>query len=537
MISTALVAWGFAAALCRRRVAPTDALSLTSKVISDTQYPSDEGSRTVLTFHDFLAEPNINAWLSEIPGLDLEHPRLGELLKYVPLRVEINISSAQRIGGFVGKAAAGGFVAFNLVNLDDSGDSYSSSLLLILHYDTGKIARAYPTFAVTPDTHYCGLKLKDPRTFLLAGDLGVTESGPKYLFDWLNGTLRELSDGLMSNCHDVQWSYSGDNVWFPGTAGRVLETSSIDGRIVQEISLRSTDAADINHVDLIEKDTIVIASSRLSNAIIKADVGTGEVDWIAGGPNGTMYMRDLAGRVYEPGTSALFMGQHNAEFFGEQEYAMFDNSYESGNASRLLVVEIDESQNEVREVWDYAFAKFPWGYSPIFGDNDRLPTGNYLASFWPSVLSGEEFEDVRYEAKIVEVERESKVAVWTAEFFGELDGCDQNECTRDRMCGWKMYSVERFYDAPLITDISCPEPGVVSFTAFNNFKQNNRYPGTAIVTDVTGVKIAHQQFEWTPHWRPTNVVVLFDGHSVGKLELVVTNQFGVSTGIDFECVE
>lgn len=540
LMSTALIAWGFATALCKRRVAPTDALSLTAKELADSHYTSHEGTTTVLTFNDFLAEPNIVAWLSEIPGLDLEHASLGEVLRYVPLRVEINISAAKRIGGDVGKAAAGGFVAFDLVNLDGSGHSYSSSLLLILHYDTGKIARVYPTFAQAPQTHYCGLKLKDPRTLLLAGDLGISENGPKYLFDWRNGTLRELSDGLSSNCHDVQWGYSGDSIWFPGTAGVIIKASSIDGQIMQEIELIGTDAADINHVDLIENDTMVIASSRLSDAIIKAKADTGEVNWIAGGPNGTMYMRDLAGRVYEPGTSALFMGQHNAEYFGEQEYAMFDNSYESGNASRLLIVEIDETQNEVREVWDYSFAKYPWGYSPIFGDNDRLPTGNFLASFWPSVLSGEAYENIRYEAKIVEIERQSKAVVWSADFFGELDGCDSSECVRDRFCGWKMYSVERFYEAPLVTEISCPEPGVVSFTAFNNFKQNNRYPGAASVIDRTGVEIARQQFEWTPHWRPTNVVVVFDPgdpHSAGDLDLVVTNQFGDSTSVELECVK
>ena len=64
--------------------------------------------------------------------------------------------------------------------------------------------------------------------------------------------------------------------------------------------------------------------------------------WTVGGMNGDYVLYDLDGTKYHAGHS-LWVGQHNAEYFGDDEYMMFDNQYEQGESSRMLVVEIDEA--------------------------------------------------------------------------------------------------------------------------------------------------------------------------------------------------
>merc|ERR1711988_1115572 len=104
-------------------------------------------------------------------------------------------------------------------------------------------------------------------------------------------------------------------------------------------------------------------------------MNTEEVDWIAGGEYGTLRIERLNG-VTEKAGATLFYGQHNAEYFGDEEYMMFDNNYETGNTSRMLIVKIDQQEKKMTELWEYSMAPYPWGYTPYFGDNDRLPTGN-----------------------------------------------------------------------------------------------------------------------------------------------------------------
>ena len=71
---------------------------------------------------------------------------------------------------------------------------------------------------------------------------------------------------------------------------------------------------------------------------------------------------------------------------------MFDNEYETGNVSRLLMVTYDpatsydttnDSDGDNRTAaylsWEYPLSE----NSPHFGDHDRLPTGNLLGCYWP----------------------------------------------------------------------------------------------------------------------------------------------------------
>lgn len=76
---------------------------------------------------------------------------------------------------------------------------------------------------------------------------------------------------------------------------------------------------------LIIQDSIAIISSRITNAIVKVNLTSDEVLWVAGGPNGTMDLIDENGKHFEAGKVDLWKGQHNVEYIGNDEYAMFDD--------------------------------------------------------------------------------------------------------------------------------------------------------------------------------------------------------------------
>ena len=78
---------------------------------------------------------------------------------------------------------------------------------------------------------------------------------------------------------------------------------------------------------------------------------TGENIWTLGGPDGMFAIRD-EDNVEWPAGSSLWVGQHNAEFFGEDEYCMFDNQYNTGNNSRMLCVVLDEERGAAHLSWE-----------------------------------------------------------------------------------------------------------------------------------------------------------------------------------------
>ncbi|KAH8047196.1 voltage-gated potassium channel [Aureococcus anophagefferens] len=296
----------------------------------------------------------------------------------------------------------------------------------------------FPTFIVQDKMHVDALK---PRDGLAAhgGQHQHDRGGPVYAWNWRTDNLTRASGGNYGvNSHDVH---------------------------------------------LIQGNTKAIFSSRLTDALIKYDVETQAVDWICGGSYGEFDLYDIRGVKHAPG-SKLWAGQHNAEYFGNNLYFMFDNMYDQERPSRALIVEIDEDARTAREVWEYIYAAYPGGYSPMFGDNDQLPTGNV---------------------------------------------------------GWKC-SAERFYDAPLIYNASCVG-GDLSFVTHNSFKQNDEYSGTYVLrttqgvtpADDGGVDVTSGVVTWLPHWLATTVTGTYDAAGYDELELTVTNQYGDSATKTLTC--
>jgi len=264
-------------------------------------------------------------------------------------------------------------------------------------------------------------------------------------------------------------------------------------------------------------------SSRQTDAIQKVRVSTGEVLWTLGGEYGDYDIVDLEGNTWAAGSS-VWVGQHNAEYFGDDEFCMFDNQeYQTNqNTSRLLCVKLDETTAKAH----VTFTKDMPGYSPHFGDNDRLPTGNQLGIFWPEYA----YFDDQYDILATEIDRETNQVAWQMKFCSERIKIDSGYYDRGgNGDGWTSFSIERFYTAPLIWNAVCDsEASTVSFQTTNNFKQNNAYNATYSISDSSSTLVDEKVFMFTPHWRETNVTHTFDSSSSlsGDLTVAVTNQWG-----------
>ena len=288
----------------------------------------------------------------------------------------------------------------------------------------------------------------------------------------------------------------------------------------------SKDVDDINHVQAIDDDAYLIISSRMTNTIYKVYANNGSKIWALGGDDGEFGIVGSDGTYYAPGES-YWVGQHNAEYIGNDEYAMFDNNYDEasigGSAnSRLIVVEVNESTYEANVTFQYDLDV----YSNIFGDNDRLPTGNLLACYWTSDSMD---YDNQFSAKIVEVVRDSSEVAFEVKITSTA--MTEAECP-DEVCmikdGFFMYSVERFYEAPLVYSYGYDaKTGVVSFTTANTYKQSSRYAATWTVTAADGT-VYSGTFDYKAYWRETDVDAATVKGLDGDLTLTVTNAHGTT---------
>ncbi|KAH8060053.1 voltage-gated potassium channel [Aureococcus anophagefferens] len=348
-----------------------------------------------LTYADFLAVDEVCKYVRQQEGEDCYDVAAATLLNYVPRRVELTVDRAL-VEGSVGAQAAEGYVAFNIVWMDESDEEFSS-WLVVLDY-AGAIRTMVP--------FYEG---------------------------------KSLSTASI-NIHDLQKAKDGSAFWSAIKSEEIQKTcvdtnkACADSTTSAIAGVPSKDVDDINHVQPIEDDAKIVISSRSTNAIYKVWASNMTKIWALGGDDG-----DFAQR----------------EYVGDDEYAMFDNNYDRAQRnSRLLVVEAADGAANASVVWEYDVGV----YSQMFGDNDRLPTGNMFACWWPSeTINGSD----AYEARVAEITRSTMETAFQLDIFGK--------------------------ETPLVWDVAC-DGRDLSFKVANNFKQASAYDGTYAATSAKGTR-------------------------------------------------
>ena len=481
----------------------------------------DDAVTTTITRDDLLAYDEVCKWVKDTEGVDdcysVKDARLNSL---VPSKIEIAIRSSL-LEGSIGSQAAKGYIAYNMVfNEDDSACSASWFIIMSMK---GEIKTIVPLAVDGEVGRAAGLKNWNDDYLLFAAAKQMKFGGNPYKMDWKTGDYSELCDASVDT-HDVQRSTTTDDaIWYP-KGSKYERASTSTGEVTFSSDVPGT-VEDLNHVQVLADDEYAIFSSRLTNTIIKAKVSSdSKAVWYLGGDDGEFTLTDLDGYTYAAGHS-YWKGQHNAEYIGEDQYAMFDNNYDHETAgSRLLVVQVDEDAMTAEIVFEYATGT----YTKVGGDNDLVPTGNFIATWWQSDTYS---ADDTYDSAIVEVTTDSEVA-FEAKFYSDRE-CSDDECSIDDE-SWYAYSVERFYEYPVVYSVSCTEGSTLSFTAHDTHKSTAETSATYKIYDASGSLMTKGDFDFAAHWRAADVDV--SSSSIpSKGTLAVVNQYGSTATETFEC--
>ena len=113
--------------------------------------------------------------------------------------------------------------------------------------------------------------------------------------------------------------------------------------------------------------------------------------------------------------------------------------------------------------------------------------------------------------------------------------CERGACALGARGGWRIESVERFYEAPLVRNATCAG-GRLRFDARDAFAQARAAPGSYRVLSAAGDVLEDGALAFEPGWAPATVAVELAG-SHAEVRLVVTNMWGDQTVQDVECDE
>ena len=377
-----------------------------------------------------------------------------------------------------------------------------------------------------------GFKSWNDREFLIAAGVDTSWDGYLYKFDWRTGNFTLLLDEMV-DVHDAQRAADGDRAWVLLSGEYEFGEVSLDGDATElETKVERVASADLdfNHLQLVDDDAHAVISSRTDSTIYKCDPAADQSPkvWALGGPDGDYDIVGLDGTVYPAGDS-YWSGQHNAEYIGDDEYAMFNNNWPVGvgptNNSELLIVHLDPADTYATVVWSYDTNT----KTEEYGDNDLLPTGNMLGCWWQTVSRSVEDD---YECKIVEVVRNTSELAVEIEFFGGEE-CTAGTCLVN--ASWYTYSVERFFPRPLVYDVKCAD-GFLAFTTQDTFKRSDAQAGTFQVYDAAyGLVVDAVAFSYVAHWRPTYLNASIGATAGFAGHLVVANAFGTNRTVAFSC--
>jgi hypothetical protein len=482
---------------------------------------------------------------SELSGVNDE----DMLEKYLPSVIEVRYDPSLLDAEEFDQAR----VTFNLYLPDNDGanknDDTLASYLIVAKLDGTPLS-----VVVTTDlddgprsTHFAALKLTAPDTIIGMSNTWCSEIGTAYVWKWKEGAegIFALNAAVVGGSHDISVSYkapTGDDgvpaaYWLPGTAEstNLDEHDAATGAVLR--SFPATQSGYMNHAQIFEKDTRALISYRLANTVAMFDMETGEELWSAGGTGGTLDLINLDGSRIPAGTNSIWYGQHNAEYFGDESVYLFDNAYERETPSRLIKVRVDVEAKTATVEWAHViFDSYPHGYSDVFGDADRLPSGNVLATWFTGALYPEKGLD--FDAQIVQITPDHETA-WSMAFkntqyvLGGAPCVAEGDagCERSIKTGWKMYSAEMFYEGPRVKNAAVAD-ATLMFSAAAAFKRKEASDATWTLAADEAV-LATGAFSFPAYHRAVDAEFALPAAPPAgvPLTLTVSDEFGSTTTV------
>ena len=522
-------------------------------------YATDTRVRCEYPGEVFLELPNVAAYFESV-GVD----RAGALHSYLPEKyaVEYDVGAADEgalaFGLYLPECDSCGEA---IMDADDQvydavrGDGTYMTFLIVAAFD-GAILRA----AVVTDfddgygsTRVDAVKMHDPETVVAYTNVDRTESGYLYTWAWASDEApRRVNDHWTSSSHDVQLGPPVDSAVYPSayywqpddtvfTKRRISDGEILERYDIGDICILPAEddsvmpGGSMNHLQLIDDEQFAFISCRCGS-ILLYELAARRPVWIAGGEYATLdvSVADGVELTARKAVDVPWFGQHNAELFGDAVY-MFDNGYTMLRPSRVLRVAIDETAGTAVVDWAYEIPfDYPYGYAEIFGDADLLPSGNVLTCYWPMRLAPS--LGVLADATFLEVTPAGGIA-WRADFYdtgattaGPCEDDSNPGCERNKHVGWKAYSLERFYAAPLVRDATI-DGSAVEFTAHAALKRAHPGDGAWALLDGDGVAMKTGSFTFATQQMATRVAVRAPTSDAAAAKLRVSDEWGQTTDV------
>jgi hypothetical protein len=174
----------------------------------------------------------------------------------------------------------------------------------------------------------------------------------------------------------------------------------------------SYDWTHANSLLLSEDEQAWILLVRHYDAVMRIDRGTGEIDWIFGGPHSDIFVELLEPPIDHGHTS----------WFRNGELLVFDNgAHREPQVSRLVGYQIDESARTATQTLTWEDGDDT--YSEWLGDVIALPHGNLLSSW---TTAGRVLETTREGEIVWELDSEAYTGtgrlLWLEGFYGSPEG-------------------------------------------------------------------------------------------------------------------
>ena len=341
-------------------------------------------------------------------------------------------------------------------------------------------------------------------------------------------TSGEMWDGLPVIYDTItEYNWDGDLLWEWDARVHYPFNSTIHTFLGHNYTFRGY--ADWMHANSFVWDKIentIWLNVRNQDTLLKIDKDTDEIIWKAG-RHGDFTVIDLNGSVVD----TIFNYPHSIEWIGSNRYVMFDNglynpdipssmSRNGTGISGFIEFEIDEENQELREVWSWYATNSTYYFSESGGDADRLPDGNTLGIYANQALVLAQSDPVIF----TEVTNDGTIA-WELQVLGG-----------NGTYYWA-HRVERFYQQPLIevhdsTFDRTTQTLVASISTWNCVKQMATSDGSLTVL-VNGAVFHQEAFEFQPQWLDTNLEISLSNlpTNVNTIEIVIENSDGIFNSV------
>eukprot|EP00622_Pseudochattonella_farcimen_P002053 FR736907.1.p1 GENE.FR736907.1~~FR736907.1.p1 ORF type:complete len:213 (+),score=1.79 FR736907.1:83-640(+) len=180
--------------------------------------------------------------------------------------------------------------------------------------------------------------------------------------------------------------------------------------------------------------------------------------------------------------------------------------------------------------------------SYIYGDADITPNENFLACSWPATLTKDNAFDSQSLLAVPNEDENGGRVAWAVRTYAPLSDHDCTGYPCDRTTdeapkGWAQYSVERMFDKPQVSGVSCSSTTVTLTNVVDSFKHSKDTPGHVFIYEGSSSSVLHEtEFDFKRSNQGVEISIEnSDFKTDMELRAEVQNKYGQKYSKTFTC--